>query len=210
MRKFMREVTVYNYNELSDIAKEKVKEWLLDTRDSFEFSDWCKQDLENLFGINDLEVQYSLAYCQGDGLNIYGEISAKSILDCLENHNGGSQLEKFENALTDEEKKTILFYAEKCDDIKLPDNHHDYYSLSDRIDIVDDWEYQLEEYFDIKDIDKKTLLKFETMVRNIFGTLCRNYEESGYNYFYEISDEEAEDVCESMEYEFYEDGTFHG
>jgi hypothetical protein len=61
-----------------------------------------------MFGENDLQVQYSLGYCQGDGFNIYGEIDAESIFKCLENNNGGTQLAEFKDVLTDKEKKTIL------------------------------------------------------------------------------------------------------
>ena len=64
---------VYTYNELSEDAKENVRKWYLDgmTDLSFVFAEDCEQDLYNLFGENDLEVQYSLGYCAGDGFNIY-------------------------------------------------------------------------------------------------------------------------------------------
>lgn len=199
---------VYKFNELNAEAKERVKQWYLDGQSdlAFIFTEDCKQDLENLFGKNDLEVQYSLGYCQGDGFNIYGKIDAESILKCLENHNGGSQLEKFENILTDKEKKTILHYAEMCDDIELPYNNRYCYSLADYIDIVGSWEYDLE-YNDYHNINTKALEKFENMVKGIFAELCNSYEKQGYNFFYEISDEDLEEICESNNYEFLVDGT---
>lgn len=197
---------VYKYNELSKVAKEKVKQWYLEGRESFFFTEDCEQDLENLFGKNNLKVQYSLGYCQGDGFNIYGDIDAENIFNCLDNHNGGTQLKKYENALTDKEKRTILKYAEECGTIKLPYNNHYCYSLACRIDIVNEWLYDLENAC-YKNIDVEVLEKFEGLVRGIFGKLCKNYEEQGYDYFYEISDEELEDTCEANEYEFLEDGT---
>lgn len=195
---------VYKYNELSQSAKEKVKEWYLNGQPEFIFTDDCKMDLENLFGKNNLDVQYSLASCQGDGFNIYGKIEAYQIFDCLEKHNGGTQLEKFENILTEKEKKTILHYAEECGAIELPMNNRYCYSLADYIDIADSWEYDLYGY---KNINVEVLKKFEELVRDIFGTLCRSYEKWGYEYFYEISDEDLEEMCEANEYEFLEDGT---
>ena len=74
---------VYKYGELTEGAKEKVKAWYLEGREPFVFTEDCEMDLENLFGENDLKVQYSLGYCQGDGFNIYGKVYAESIFKCL-------------------------------------------------------------------------------------------------------------------------------
>ena len=195
---------VYKFHELSEDAKEKVREWYLDGQEPFIFTDDCENDLYNLFGDNNLKVQYSLSYCQGDGFNIYGKIDAESIFNCLEKHNGGTQLEQFENVLTDKEKKTILHYAEECGEIELPMNSRYGYSLADYIEIADPWEYDLYGY---KNVNVEALKKFEKLVRDIFGTLCRSYEKWGYEFFYEISDEDLEEMCEANEYEFLEDGT---
>lgn len=198
---------VYQYNELSEDAKEKVKAWYLEGREPFIFTEMCEEDLYNLFGDNDLQVQYSLGYCQGDGFNIYGKIDAGSILKCLENNNGGTQLEEFKDMLTEKEKKTILHYAEECGEIELPINHRYCYSLADYIDIKESWEYDLECYSGFENINTEALEKFEKMVRGIFETLCSSYEKQGYEYFYEISEEELEEMCEANQYEFLVDGT---
>lgn len=201
---------VYKYNELSADAKEKVKQWYLDGQEPYIFTEDCKEDLRNLFGKNNLDIQYSLASCQGDGFNIYGEIDAESIFNCLDNHNGGTQLKKFEDVLTAEEKKIILEYAEECGVIELLMNRHYCYSLADYIDIVEEWAWRLK-YADDKDIyrniNEDVLKKFEELVRGIFSTLCKSYEKWGYEYFYEISEEDLEEMCEANEYEFLEDGT---
>lgn len=207
----MRTITVtknydlYKYEELSESAKEEVKRWYLDGQSAEIFTEDCEQDLENLFCESDLKVQYSLGYCQGDGFNIYGTINAKDIIKCLEEHNGGCQLEKFENVLTDKEKKIILAYQKFCDDIELEYNRRYCYSLADYIDIVDNWSDQLE-YYSLDSIDTKTIEKFEKMVRGIFSELCNSYEEQGYNYFYEVDDETLKEHCEANEYEFLVDG----
>ena len=49
--------------------------------------------------------------------------------------------------------------------------------------------------------------KFESMVHGIFEKLCASYEEQGYNYFYEIEEDDLEEMCEVNGYEFLEDGT---
>lgn len=206
MRTATVEYKVYKYNELNEDAKEKVKEWYLDGRETFIFTEDCKMDLYNLFGKNNLDVQYSLSSCQGDGFNIYGTIDAENIFSCLEKHNGGTQLAKYEDALTDKEKKTILAYAEECGKIELPMNRRYCYSLADYIDIVEDWAWNLE-HSNYKNINENVLKKFEKLVRDIFSTLCRAYEKWGYDYFYEVTDEDLEEYCEANEYEFLEDGT---
>jgi hypothetical protein len=202
------EYKVYKYNELSDDAKEKVREWYLNGREPFIFTEDCEQDLYNLFGKNNLNVQYSLASCQGDGFNIYGTIDAESIFNCLEKHNGGTQLERFENVMTDKEKKTILHYAKECGAIELPINSRYCYSLADYIDIVESWEWELD-INGYKNINTDVLNKFENLVREIFGTLCMSYEKWGYDFFYEISDEDLEEMCEANDYEFLEDGSIY-
>lgn len=200
------EYKVYNYNELSEEAKEKVREWYLKGQEPFFFTDDCKEDLYSLFGKNNLDVQYSLSYCQGDGFNIYGRIDAKSIFKCLEMHNGGSQLKRFEDMLTEEEKKIILAYAEECGEIELPMNRHYCYSLADYIDITEEWAWRLEDA-GYTDINEELLVKFEKLVRDIFTELCRSYEKQGYEFFYEISDEDLEEACDCNGWEFLEDGT---
>lgn len=207
MRTEMVEYKVYTYGELSDDAKEKAKAWFLEGREPSMFTEDCEQDLENLFGENGLKVQYSLNYCQGDGLNIHGKIDATSVFKCLEAHYGGTQLEQFENVLTDKEKKTILHYAEQCGEIELPINRPYCYCISDYVDVAEEWAYILENYFGYRAINMETLRKFEELVKGIFTTLCGVYEKWGYEYFYEISEEDMEDVCEANGYEFLEDGT---
>ena len=197
---------VYKFNELSDDAKENVKRWYLDGQEEFIFTDNCKMDLYNLFGKNELDVQYSLSYCQGDGFNIYCKIYAEDIIKCLEKHNGGTQLEQFENVLTEEEKKIILDYAKTCGAIEIPMNSRYCYCMADYLWFAEDWEEELN-YWEYENINVEALGKFETMVRGIFRTLCGNYKRWGYEYFYEISDEDLEETCEANEWEFLEDGT---
>ena len=114
---------------------------------------------------------------------------------------------KFENILTDKEKRTILNYADQCGKIELPSNNRYCYSLADYIDIKDDWTYCLEANCSYKNINVEALEKFEELVKGIFKTLCKSYEKWGYEFFYEISDEDLEEVCEANGYEFLEDGT---
>ena len=77
-----KEYNVYDFSELSEDAKEKAKQWYLD--DDFrpsEFTEIYEQDLQNIFPDSELKLQYSLRYCQGDGLNIYGNLDVNNILN---------------------------------------------------------------------------------------------------------------------------------
>lgn len=223
MRTITKEYNVYKYNELSETARKKVKEWYLKGQEPEIYTDLCMEDLNNLFHDNDLNVQYSLNNCQGDGFNIYGTINIKDIYNCLKNNNGGSQLEKYTDMISDNEWKILFEYAEFCDDIELPYNRHYCYCMADRIDIAENWYNALNnelDYIDtvyigenkpvpncLKNIDINLLGKFENFIKRIFETLCNDYEENGYRYFYEIKDDELNELCESNDYEFLENGT---
>lgn len=196
--------TYYEYNDLSDDAKETVKEWYLENcRWPEDFTFDVKCDLLVLFGKNDLDVEYSLNYCQGDGLNVYGKISAQAIFDSIDNDNI-TYFDKYKNTFTDEEKRTILDYAEYCGMIELPQNCRYGYCMANYIEITQSWTYDLE-CAGIESIDSDLLSRFEKMVIDMFTDLCKTYEEWGYDYFYEISDEEMCENCEANEWEFDED-----
>ena len=193
--------TYYEYDELSDDAKESVKEWYLENREPWEFSEMVEDDLINLFGKNNLDIEYSLNYSQGDGLNIYGRISADAIFDCLEKHNAGTLFNKYENVLTDEEKRTILGYTEYCGMIKLPQNGRYGYCMADSIDIADPWEYDLDCY-EVENVSYDLLKKFEQLVIDMFTDLCNFYKNWGYEFFYEIDDSDMSDICSCNDWEF--------
>lgn len=209
MRKVIIECEVYKFNELDEYAKENVRQWYLDHMDADAFTENCEEDLKCLFGKdNDLKVQYSLNSCQGDGFNIYGYINAKDIIDCLKSKADGNQFNCYRDWMTEEENESVIDYAEKCGKIKLPKNTSYCYCMADYIYFTEDWVYELKYEYGYKEEDIKidAIYKFESMVSAIFESLCKDYEKSGYEYFYELSDEDLEEVCDVMGYEFYEDG----
>ena len=89
----------YSYNELSEEAKEAVKQWYLDDpiRNDI-FSESVESMLSEDFPRSKLNVNYSLSYRQGDGLNIHGTINLYDFL------------EKWE--ISEKSRRTMNFYID--------------------------------------------------------------------------------------------------
>ncbi len=90
----------------------------------------------------------------------------------------------------------------------MPSNNHYCYCICSLNDFVEDWlDWMRQE--DIRDIPEDTLYKFNELVGEYLDNLCGQLEKDGYNYFYEISDEDLQDACEANEWEFDEDGNLY-
>lgn len=200
MKVVTKEYKVYSYNELSEEAKQRVKEWYLNGQESFIFDDIIENDLSCLFPHSSLKFQYSLGYNQGDGFNIYGEVDIRDVLNYKEDGKN--------DYFTEKEKRTLLFYVNACScKILLPENGSHYsYCVCDRNDIDEDFIYTLEDR-GMRDIKVETIKKLQSAVEKIFCNLCDRYENDGYSYFYEVDEETLEDYCNSNEHEFLEDGS---
>ena len=190
MRTATVDYTIYTYDELSDSAKWNAKQWYLDffeqaTAD--DFTCFINESLNELFGDNDLHVQYSLCHCQGDGLNVYGSIGADAIFKYADNSTD-ERVRKYADAMTSKDRFDIMAYANECGNIKIPKNRRDCYSEL--------------EWGGYKNINEDALIKLENLVRYIFTDLCAEYEDCGYDLFYEISDEDMSDICKDNGWEF--------
>ena len=67
MRTITKEFKIYKYEELSEKAKEKVRQDYINNLDANDFTYMIIEDL-NSIGLKNLRPYYSLSYCQGDGL----------------------------------------------------------------------------------------------------------------------------------------------
>ncbi len=187
----------YKFSELSRKAKDYAKESFLneDIRNE-DFYYLIKEDIHYLFPNSDLDIQYSLSSCQGDGFNIYGSLNLKDILS----------MPDVKKVFTIKEMATILFYINKhTDTIKLPKNKAYCYCIADRIDLVNDFMYELENQ-SLRNINNYILEKMENIVRKIITKLCSDCENQGYEYIYNISDEEFDEIAEHSEWIFYKNG----
>ena len=205
-----REYKVYNFSELSEGAKEKVKQWYLD--DDFrpcEFENIYTEDLRYLFNNSDLKLQFSLSYCQGDGLNIYGKLDLMDVFTAIrDTEHSGDLFEQYKDLFSEHEQRTIEAYMEVCGrEVDLPYNRHYCYCIDDRVDFADDWIESLE-YCRYKNIQIDTIRKMEKLVGRMFENLSATYEKYGYDYFYNADDEVVNETCEANGWRFLEDGTF--
>lgn len=210
MEVVIREYKVYNFSELSEYAKEKAKQWYLD--DDFrpqEFENIYTEDLHYLFNNSDLKMQFSLSYCQGDGLNIYGKLDLMDVFAVIrDTDHSGEQFKQYKDLFSEHEQKTIEAYMEACGrEIELPYNRHYCYCIDDRVDFADEW-IEILEYCRYKNIQIDTIRKMEKLVGRIFENLSATYEKYGYDYFYNADDEVVNEACEANGWRFLEDGTF--
>lgn len=199
MRIENKEFKIYTYDELTKKAKENVRLFLLSLRQPEFFVENVVNELTNGYGLINPHVEFSLSYSQGDGLNIYGDFCLYEIKDLL------IALNEFD--FTQKEWRTLEFYYDCIlKDVEVPQNTTRYaYDFSSRIDIYNNWVWYLKRDR-IRNINHNLILKFENIVKNAFSTLNSHYENEGYNYFYDISDDEIIELCCINQYEFLESG----
>ena len=167
------------------------------------------EDLRYLFNNSDLKLQFSLSYCQGDGLNIYGKLDLMDVFTAIrDTEHSGDLFEQYKDLFSEHEQKTIEAYMEVCGrEVELPYNRHYCYCIDDRVDFADDWIESLE-YCRYKNIQIDTIIKMEKLVGRMFENLSATYEKYGYDYFYNADDEVVNETCEANGWRFLEDGTF--
>lgn len=188
--------TVYSYEELSENAQNAVKEWYLEGQCDlyYLFTEDCEEELKQLFPNSELKVQYSLNYCQGDGINIYGEIHLDELL------------EKFCNSFTEKERKFFNWiFSEYGTSYQMNPNKFYNYCICSQNNFSEDMDWWMESNY-MRNIPKNTLEKFNQLAGEFLDSLCGNLEKKGYDFFYEVDDEELEDICRCNELEFTADG----
>lgn len=190
MRTITETINLYTYNELSEEAKNKAKNWYLEGREVDFFSEVCISRLTELFPKSDLKVEFSLSYCQGDGLNIYGHINMDDLLEYIKSD------------LSNSEYKAMTHYISVAgSDVEMPCNRRYSYCICDSTDYVEQLESDLER-LEYRNINEDALNNFNHYARVALSRLCSEFENDGYSYFYEVREEEIVDAG----YEFTEDG----
>lgn len=163
MNKYIKEIKAYTFPELTGEAKEKAKEWYLnDEMLSWELTNNYESDLSCIFPNSDLKVQWSLSYCQGDGVNIYGSVNMEDIFVLSQNAPAYNWIDGY---LTEKEIRTLRFYmSEYKNEVKIPVNRRYSYCMADSIDLAEDFRYELEN-MGIRDIRVSVLEKAERLLK---------------------------------------------
>ena len=207
MKVVTREYEVYAYEELSADAKEKVKNWYLNDETRADIlTELYENDLIFAFPDSDLKIQWSLSNCQGDGVNIYGTLHLDNILKLPES-NFFDFLNEYKGYFTEKEKRTIKFYNSLCNDITLPVNRNYTYCKVSQVEIAYNMVDILENE-NIRNTNMNVIDKLEKYIIDIITDICKKWEIMGYDYLYDIEDDDLKEICDSNEWYFLKDGTF--
>ena len=184
--KFMKTKTIniYEYNELSEKAKEKALNAWREDFDSYALQVCLDNNIEELLAkhgirvLRDLKgyeskyakVYFSLSNCQGDGVMFEGVFSFP-----VSSEKVGGQWKRYE--------------------VKVKHSGRYYHSNSKDVEIVGDNEVEAGE---------EVYKEFE----QVYQIICKELEKAGYEFIDDMQSEEAfEEACNANEYTFREDGT---
>lgn len=203
MKRITYTVDCYEYPELSPEAKENVHRWFLD--DPFrtdDFTDMVKSDVSALLEPVEFNVQYSLAYCQGDGLNVSGRFNVEG----FRNGSKNAPLLPWPE-YSEKEWRTLQHYNDICGPFTIPQNRHYCYCMYSSIDFADNWISELEDQC-YSGINRPLIRDFESKIKVWHKAFCKEWEEIGYKYFYEADPEEVAEMCAANNWYFDIDGNF--
>lgn len=195
----MKTITItenlYEFKELPAKVKEDLKQWFLGRfRDNDEFT-LKAHDLLEPIGFYDVDITYSLNYCQGDGFSFTGRLGTDDVIKLL----------KANKTMISDASFTLFKEYEGYIDIKRRNYNYNHcrtvgvMALCERYNDYDETDPTLEKI--CEDIEEEFL--------NIYETICHKLEKEGYNYFYEITEEEMEDLADANDYWFSIDGELY-
>lgn len=199
---------IYNIDELSQEAFDKARQDYIENEiesgiRNEEFFNNTTDELKYDYDI-DAKLQYSFGYCQGDGLSF----------DC-DNLLTDEILKEIEKELTPKDKRILAYINEYGGRFYTKNNNH-HYCYASKYDV--DYSFAPDDIFDCyKDEHKTTSYTkqdFTKTTEKVLEALCEWYldkcaelEKRGYDYlYYELTDDEFNDICHAYGYEFYEDG----
>lgn len=205
MRKYVKTYELYQFNELGESAKDKVRQWYLndDFRADYFYNDTIA-DLRCLFGENsNPELEFSLAHCQGDYMKIYLNLTVDHIKNIQQSWPDiYSDIGLPQPAFTEKEWKRLKHYESASGtDIEI---ESDGWCIND---VYSSWIDDLE-FIHYRDIDYALIGRYYDFVNDFISSLVIYYKKRGYDFLYNASDEEIQVTCEDNEWEFLEDGTY--
>lgn len=184
------ETKVYKYNELSESAKQKARDWY--TGEGFDFyTDSTIEDIQQIaaiLGVSDCKVLYSGFSSQGDGACINGSYRyAKNAPKKIAEYCNDVTLLSIATQLQNAQRKA--FYK-----IRVKITHSGGYCHYNSMDFnYENDNTDLQHTLEIEEA-------FKTFAKWIYRQLESDYE-------YQTSDEAVIEMIEVNEYEFLEDGS---
>ena len=213
MRTITKIINLYNFDELSEKAREKV----LNTEKEYLYTEHCNNvddviyDCLCDYGMEDAKYNYSLSYSQGDGVCFYN-INLFSYTR-LTSKDYNTKLNKFElealTLLNEKEYKMFLQYLNEGYNIKIVKNNS-MYCHSHTCSLEEEYYYSDNEEEEkainnlIYDLKKK--------MENIYYNMCYEIERLAYNYIENISEDEIKEDINYLQSDcglmFLEDGSY--
>lgn len=184
------EIKIYNFEELSDKAKEKARDWWkndgLDEHERDSITESFQEKLEKL-GLPTEKVCWGLSCCQGDGVAFYGNVDIEDYL--TKNKLKTTYKELLNNG-------DVLIW-----DVEIYNNNH-HYNHYNTMSI----RYNLD-YNQITDELEELAEELTDHILSHIKEISKDFETSGYKQIdYYNSDEYVDEVITANEYEFTENG----
>ena len=196
MKKVTKVFEVYRYEELSGHAKSKasscVTEYITDCDD---FTNSCEFKLAQIFPNSALNVEYQLAYCQGDYFNFYGGIDLNDILNRIIAKLTEKQIKVFRHIIKSWKDTHTIYSKRAFYDCNIANNCNIFEG------VIGDMEY-----YGYRDIPEKDIVAIADIAGQFLDDVCAQLMKDGYNYFYP-DESEIEMFCSENEWYFTIDGT---
>ena len=201
--------TVYTFNELSDAAKEKAREWYRDGALDYDWWDFVYdywQSALDLIGFTDAKISFSGFSSQGDGASFtsgvdFGKVCA-FVLGQTDVSEFGDTLTTLDVRQFNERHVDWLWSFDVCNDIS-----YRVIRTSSRYSHENTCKVESDGYSAHDSIDE-AMRVFEEDLEELRRDLCHKIYrslESGHDYL--MSDESVDEMIEANEYEFNEDGS---
>lgn len=193
----MREVLikVYEYEELSEKAREKAREnyGSFDSGDADVLNDCFIEELKE-FGYKDVDISWRLGYCQGDGVIFTWRGEGEELLALCSRVFGGNIPRNIKHVLP------LIEVVYQRRDSR--------YCNVFAVEVVTDFKFDECRDLSGRFIDAVTDLR--KVLNDDRHTMCRKLEKMGYAHIEEVESEESfKERCKYNDYEFYEDGTMY-
>lgn len=191
------ELNVFNYEELSDSAKAKARDWYRQDDEGLhpDWDDFLQEDFKliaNIFGIQNFNLMYSGFSCQGDGACFTGEYTYQTnmLARIKEEFPTSETLYDIAQRLFEVQRRNFF-----CVRVNIKHSGRYYHKyMTDFCIERDDGKYLAKE-------SEKEIIE---ALRDLMGYFYNCLETS---YWELVSDKSVEESIINNEYEFYEDGS---